>query len=401
MSMMFGEIACIKPSRQPGEVQELTLDRMRTNQDRGISTQLVPDCNVVIDMIIASSPQESLETTRARNRLQPLMSFLRSSSENGLTYHISPFFGLNEMPRENAVLGIGSLDSFSTKFDLNWIDAQRSVVADRNSIGLLSRGFQALDQDLQCVLSLPYSALLLMLVVSRDLPCSKPLVRFRHFLRLYRRLIDVISIREITIARFVFAPEPDPDSDLRKTWEKIVSNFTGRNHRTKRAITKSRDLDRTSLNGAFDLFLLNSALISDYCGLQGEAVDTWVLTADAKLAALTDAVYHSDMGTGQTGLFVVTEDYQDQGDYWRETHQDMQALGFLFRAGLKPSPSRQRARALGVLALAEQGLHGTIPLDGDALRFSGTHWVNTDYHGVLVTPTFHSSAEERGNKEHV
>ncbi|KAF1721712.1 hypothetical protein CSC75_05720 [Pseudoxanthomonas wuyuanensis] len=349
---------------------------------------MVPDSNVVIDMIDAADSQDSQKATRARDRLQPLTSFLRSCSENGLRYHISPFFGLNEMRNDSAGPGVASLDSFSSRFGLHWVDAHPEHDVSQMIVGILTRGFRELEAELQCVLAPPYCALLLMLVVARDLPSASPLARFRHFLRLYRRLIDVISIREITIARFAFAPEPVEEGSLYPTWSRILLNFTKRQKLSQRWPTTASQLDKAALNGAFDLFLLNSALLSDYKGLQGERLDTWILTADAKLAALTDAVHHTDMGTGKTGLFCVTQDYRDQGDYWRETHHDMQALNTRFRPWLKTSVVQQRARAISIMALAEQGLHGRQPPQGMTLRFSGDPKIGHQRIGVLIPPPF-------------
>lgn len=394
MSATFGTIACIKASRPQGVIPELTLDRLRANQEKGVSTQLIPDCNVVIDMIHAADPRDSPEATKARARLQPLTSFLRSCSENGLTYYISPFFGLNEMRSDRAAPGVGGLDSFSNKFGLHWIDAHPEHDVGSTIIGILTRGFRELEPELQCVLAPPYCVLLLMLVVARDLPMASPLARFRHFMRLYRRMIDVVSIREITIARFAFAPAPAKESSLYPTWDKILLNFTKRDKHSQRWPTTPSQLDKAALNGAFDLFLLNAALASDYKGLQGERLDTWILTADAKLAALTDAIHHTDLGTGETGLFVSTQDYRDQGDYWRETHYDMQALNVRFRPWLNPSIVQQRARALGIMALAEQGLHGRHPPQGTQLRFSGNANAAHQHDGVLMPPPFSARVSE-------
>jgi len=333
---------------------------------------LLPDSNVIIDMIKASDPAfPAIDGTLAKFRLLDLVSFLRSCSTEGLTYYMSPFLGLHEMLADQAVEGVRGLDVFADKFGLGWQDAHPDVVPDLTRVGRPTGGYCALGEDEQKVLSLNYAALLLMMVVARDLAHVSPLTRFRHFLRLYRRRVGMVSMRAITIARFVFAPAPDATATLYGTWDRIVRNFTQRSTHTQRIPRTFRQQDRAALNGAYDLFLLDAALVSDYNGIAGERVDTWVLTADSKLAALTDAVHHTDGGTGETGLFVASEDYSDEGEYWRETQRDVAALSRAFRPHLKPSVTQQRARAYGVLALSEQGIHGIRPPAGIRLAYSG------------------------------
>ncbi|OOW83413.1 hypothetical protein Xvtw_16470 [Xanthomonas campestris pv. vitiswoodrowii] len=362
---------------------------MRENQEKGVDTQLIPDSNVIIDMIDAVGRDDQPRSHRARSRLGRLIEFLRECSGQGMSYYVSPMFGLDEMKREETKKGIPLLDMFAQQFGLRWSDAhpQHSISVDVG-VGEANRSFGSLLIDRQLTLSLPFGALLLALVVGRDLSSATPLAKFRHFLRLYHRMIDIVSIREITIARFMFAPPPTDDSPIKSIREKIVRNFARERGRGDRWPETYAQLDRTALNGAFDLHLLNVAISADHTGVDGRPVDTWIVSADLKLAALTDALHHSSMGTDQTGKYVITQDYRAYGDYWRQTHQDMQGLNQRFRADLKPSFVRQRARAFGVLALAQQGLRGDRPVQGSQLRHAAFPRDDEDRLGVLVLPSW-------------
>jgi len=388
MHRTFGKIACIKASRPPGPIPELTFDRMKQNQANGIGTQLVPDCNVVIDMIRACSTEDTEQTRIAKERLSPFIYFLQSCQEQGINYYISPFMGLNEMRRSEAALGPSALEIFSNIYGLAWTDTHPQLQPDLHSIGLIERGYGALSMESQGILSKTYGPLLLMLVLARDLSHLSPLAKFKNYLRLYRRFIDIISTREITIARFLFAPTPATSDSIYQTWEKITLNFTGRKSLSQHLPRTARQLDRAALNGALDLIILDSALISDYKGLDGQRLDTWIVTADLKLAALTDAVHHTDLGTGQTGMYLVTHDYRDQGEYWNQTHREMEKLNFQYRPHLKPSIALQRTRAVRVIGLAEQGLNGEQQPPGVPLRFTGLQRVDHHYNCVHVRPPF-------------
>ncbi|TAA32932.1 hypothetical protein [Pseudoxanthomonas winnipegensis] len=361
---------------------------MKQNQAKGIGTQLVPDCNVVIDIIRACSTDDTEQTRMAKKRLSPFISFLQTCQTQGISYYISPFMGLSEMRRPEAALGPSALEKFSKIYGLAWTDTHPQLQPDLNSIGLLERGYGSLSTESQGILSKTYSPLLLMLVIARDLTHLSPLAKFKNYLRLYRRFIDIVSVREITIARFLFAPTPALSDTIYQTWEKITLNFTGRKDLSQHLPRTARQLDRAALNGALDLVILDSALLSDYRGLDGQRLDTWIVTADLKLAALTDAVHHTDLGTGQTGKYLVTHDYRDQGEYWYQTHTVMEQLTSQYRPHLRPSIALQRARALRIMGLAEQGLNGEQKPPGIPLRSTGFQRIEHHCNCVLVSPPF-------------
>ncbi|WP_045771214.1 hypothetical protein [Xanthomonas albilineans] len=389
MPHKFGDIACIKAQRLPGESPALTFERILENYKKGVDTQLIPDSNVIIDMIDAVGRDDQLRTRKARARLGPLIDFLLECSRRGLIYYFSPMFGLDEMKRGEAIDGIPLLDKFSRQFGLGWNDARPGhPIPVELGVVEANRSFSKLDIDRQLLVSLPFGALLLALVVGRDLSSATPLAKFRHFLRLYHRMIDIVSIREITIARFIFAPPAADDSPIKAVQGNIVRNFARERKRDDRWPETYAQLDRIALNGAFDLHLLNAAISADHTGVDGRPVDTWILSADFKLAALTDALHHSSMGNDHISKYVVTQDYRGYGDYWLQTNQDIQDLNQRFRVDLKPSIVRQRARAFGVLALAEQGLRGDRPVQGVRLRHATFPWDGEDRPGVLVLPPF-------------
>ncbi|MBK0055616.1 hypothetical protein [Stenotrophomonas sp. S39] len=387
MSKTFGRIAAIKASRKPGDFPELSFNRLRRNQDSGIETTLLMDCNVVIHMRNAVQVSDEVERNKSIKALTPLAAFLRECSERQLRYTVSPFFGLNEMRSTEAGAAVSALDEFSRIFGLHWIDADNAVAGDPTTLGLTDRGFLQLPDDVQHFVSAPYAGLLLMLIVARDVQAD-PVTKFRRYLRLYRRLINVTSIREITIARFLFAPEPVEGTRFHDIWKPIVLNFTGRKKLTTKLHNRSDHLDRAASNGALDLQLLNAANLSDYTGVDGRRQDTWVLTGDLKLAALTAAVHHTDLGTGLVGLAVATEDFGDQGEYWHETNRDMAALNSAFRMNLKVSPRRQRQRAIALLAMAERGLMGQLAYPGAPLRHWGPPHTTPDSPFDLVESVF-------------
>lgn len=362
MSSLFGKIACIKASRDPESSPILDFERLAANQRKEILTQLIPDTNVIINMTKASDANEPAEDrTLQKYGLLEVVQFLRRCSDLHLTYYFSPFFSISEMPSAEAASSALALNLFSQKFGLNWTDAHPEIVPDLSIIGRPRKGYMGLELDERRWLAVPYSALLLMLFVARDFADCAPIVKFRRYLRLYRRIVNIVSLREIAVAAFVFAPIPGEDEEIYPTWDRIVRNFTGRKKLSMKFPTRPSQMDRVALNSAHDTTLLNVANYGDAKGLDGDMLDTWVITGDLKLHALTEVVHHTGFGTRDVGLGLVLKNFSSFGSYWREAHEEINTLGRAFRWDLKTNPDEQVKRALNVIALSELGYENTEP----------------------------------------
>lgn len=313
-------------------------------------------------MAKAADPNEPPgDETLRKFGLLHLVEFLRKCTEYRLNYYFSPFFSISEMPSGEAINCASALDLFSRKFGLGWVDVHPDIVPDLSTIGRSIRGYMGLELEERRWLAVPYSALLLMLFVERDFGDRAPIVKFRRYLRLYRRVINITSLREIAVAAFVFAPTPTSDDEIYPIWERVVRNFTGRKKLSMKLPTTPSQMDRVALNSAHDTALLNVANYADAKGIDGDMLDTWVITGDLKLHALTEVVHHTGFGTRDVGLGLVLQNFSRCGAYWRAAHEEINALGRAFRWGLMTSPDEQVKRALHVIALSEIGYENTEP----------------------------------------
>jgi hypothetical protein len=210
-----------------------------------------------------------------------------------------------------------------------------------------------------------------MLLIKRDGADFSSIGKFRRFLREYKRLIGIVSLREISIARYVFAAQEDCSGPLDRIRSRVERNFA-RNKKNKLP-TDASDMCATALNGAFDLLLLNAVNIADTKGLDGRKLDCWVITQDEKLQDFNDLCFSVDMNTGQAGLLTAVSTHSDDSEYWQKTQHILHEfalegservlssliqsmLGFDDGAEIKRKIAQLPEIARKVIAFAEAGL---------------------------------------------
>lgn len=339
----FGKIHALKASRSDHNVGDpaLDFDRLLSNQSRGIETNFLADNNLMIDVDDAcNADRPATNATLDALGLLEWVNFLRQCDSRGLRYAFTPFFAYAEMPRELAQSRASHLNDFARKFGLQWLDDEGSP--DFAQLGRADQTFDSLDKDQQTFLAISFAALLLMLVVNRDGAEFSPLGKFRRYLREYKRLIGTVSVRELAIARYVFATQSDCPGALDRVRSRIEKNFARKDGKRPKDI---ESMYATALNGAFDLMLFMAMNVADTRGLEGRPLDCWLFTRDEKLKEYNDLCFNADMGTGQAGLFTVVNSHVDVSEYWRQSGE---ALHQFASEGSKRVLQSMARRALGL-----------------------------------------------------
>ena len=327
----------------------------------GVQTQLMLDANILIAMEHCSRDGvEASDSTLYRHGLLEWVSFLRECSRLGLRYYLSPFFALQELPVEKVEEAAKAVDVFPRKFGLDWLDDEAARSPELAHVGRrVGQGrFEGMRDPERRMFAMNYAGLLLMLVVARDCMNRAPFVTFMHYLRLYHRRIDLVSMRNLSIARLVFGPAPPQGSEFHATWERIVRNFTDRSSLSQRLPRSPHQMDKAALNGAYDLMLLDAALVAEARGVEDQALDPWIVSADKKLAAMGEILHHTGAGKREAGRYVQTACFAQYGEYWARTEEVLSHLGTRARMDIQWALLEQRA--LGVVALAANGIGGAI-----------------------------------------
>jgi hypothetical protein len=316
----FGiKLHAIKASRPTSEEDDpsLTFDRLQSNQARGIETNFVTDNNLMIEVDRASEVgRPATDGTLAELDLFEWVNFLRECDSRGLHYRLTPFFAYAEMPARLAQSRASRLQQFSRKFGLIWHDEEPDP--DFSCLGRADLTFEGLDAHQQSILSLSFSALLLMLVVNRDGAEFSPLGKFQRYLREYKKLIGTVSLREIAISRYVFATQAECPGSLDQVRSRVERNFARKNDKRPRNV---EEMCATALNGAFDLLLFTAMNVADTNGLSGRRLDCWLFTLDGKLKEYNDLCFNVGSGTGQAGLFTAITTHAAASEYWLHTSE--------------------------------------------------------------------------------
>jgi hypothetical protein len=320
MTQFGSKLYALKASRHNNEEPDpsLTLERLRINQEAGVETNFVTDNNLMIEIDKACEPDRpASDTTLEDLKILEWVNFLRECDNQRLHYAFTPFFAYAEMPTKLAQSRAARLYHFAEKFGLAWHDEEPNP--DFSTVGRADLTFEGLDTNQQTIMSLSFSALLLMLLINRDGADFSPIGKFRRYLREYKRLIGTVSLREIAIARYVFATQEDCLGSLDRTRSRIELNFA-RNKKGKRP-QNVEDMCATALNGAFDLLLFNVMNIADTKGLDSRKLDCWLFTFDGKLKDYNDLCFNVGMGTDQAGLFAAITTHADVSEYWQQTSE--------------------------------------------------------------------------------
>lgn len=185
-------------------------------------------------------------------------------------------------------------------------------------------GFWDRTQDAQVAFSLSYSLLLLLQAVCIDGTEKNHFARFRRFIDLVTAEVDVLSAKEIEIARWCLSPAIDEDEAYGKRRKRMIQNFARIKGRRPRSITELR---RIALNGTHDLWFITSAMYLDVHGLCGIAQDTWIATFDDKLAEYCNYFNYVPAGA-LTGAFAASECRPSAFDpgYWKQTEAFLEPL---------------------------------------------------------------------------
>ena len=357
----FGKLFCCKVYRNAGESPCLDFARISSNMLVGRQTQLTLDTNVVISMTKCCDPSASADDlTLKRHGLLDFVEFLRNCDSNGLSYHISPYFALMEMPASETSSAMAAIDVFPSKFELNWIDDLHSTVPRSSSVGRhagTDRYF-AQSEGERRFMAHYYGGLLLLLLVARDFSASTPYAQFSTFLRLSRSYLSIVSSRLLQIARFVLAPAPHQDEEIYGMWRDIVLNFTQRERPTQRYPTSFHQMDKAAMNGSHDLMVLDAVLFAESRGLGGTDVDPWIVTADRKLASMLRLIHHVGVSKGQAGMIFAAECMAQHGEYWSRTEKalEQRVPRLAFNAGI----DRLEDQALTIRSLAQNDIRRAI-----------------------------------------
>lgn len=310
-----------RPSRSGDTEPVLNPTLVAINASHGIETTLVFDTNVLIAMerVVKGGNKNSLLKEHGLHNLIDLLGRCPSNS-----ICLSPGRAFDEMPPALAERSRWSFEAFCATHLPTFGDAPNCI---RTTFGGKDSDYGYLDLDpvTQAFLAIPFTALLYLNIIDKSFTGS-PIQKFKEFLRRLSRDLDMLSAKEIEIAKYCFA---EPPATARETIE--IKRLLRRNFlKTKKdkAVHTYAEAVAVAFNGACDLTLINFVNVAQTEGLDGVQQDCWIATRDKKLFEFSKILHYLDLN-GEAGKFAVPTILPEHSndEYWQQTNHEQQSLG--------------------------------------------------------------------------
>jgi len=307
------KLSFLKVSRRSGNLPLLDPVVVARNKAKGIETTLLLDTNVLIYMETAVKNGNSWGDLKALG-LDKLVKLLGRCPPQSVC--LSPGCAFNEMPPGLADASRSDFEAFLAKHLPSFTDTPNST---RNAYAGKTRdfGFEDLSEEHQAVLAASFTSLLLMLLVEYRSGAA-PIDKFQLLLERLVTTLDLLSLKEVEIARYVFAPDGKQGTPTQDSITVLRRNFA--KTKAKKAPRTADELLKVAFNGACDLHLINAAVSMDNRGLDNVPQDTWITTFDDKLADFCSIFHYLDDGEHTGALGVMNLNAEQAGAaYWEES----------------------------------------------------------------------------------
>lgn len=310
-----------RPSRSTIEEPVLNPVVIARNASHGAETTLVLDTNVLIAMerVVKGGNKNAL---LKQHGVHNLIELLKRCPPKSVC--LSPGRAFAEMPPALAENAKGHFEDFCAKHLPSFCDTPnsiRTIFSGKHT----DYGYLDLDPDSQALLAIPYAALLYLNIVDKKF-LGSPIQKFEEFLRRLSVDLDMLSAKEIEIAKYCLAEPPATSVETIRIRKLLRRNFL----KTKddKAIHTFADAKAVAFNGACDLTLINTANIVQTDGLDGVPQDCWIATRDKKLYEFSKISHYLDLN-GEAGQFALSTTLPEHGhdEYWQQAADAFQSTG--------------------------------------------------------------------------
>lgn len=303
-----------RPTRTDKTEPVLNPVLVASNASMGIETTLILDTNLLVAMerVVKEGNKKSIIKKYGLHNLIDMLSRCPPKS-----IFLSPGRAFDEMPPALAEQSRKYFDIFCSTHLPSFVDTPNSI--RKIYAGKLDNyGYLDLDLKAQAFLAIPYACLLYLNIIDKKFP-GKPIEKFQEFLRRLSYDVDIVSSKEVEIAKYCFA-NPSPSAIETIRLRKIFrANFL--KTKNNKAVYSYEEAMAVAFNGACDLVLINFANVMQTRGLDGQSQDCWIATRDKKLFEYSKVVHYLD-AFGEAGLIAVsTQLPENQNDeYWQQAN---------------------------------------------------------------------------------
>ncbi|MDJ1637436.1 hypothetical protein [Rhizobium rhizogenes] len=314
-------IRAFKSSSNSTEIINLDRDAIRENHRNGRQTNIMFDTNILIAIESAYKTGQRHQELKNAGVLE-LARLIEKTSRYGV--FISPAAAYQELPPARRGDVEAAFDRFLADYLPNFREDPNSMKVPYAGGKMDPEHFSALSLERQKAISCSYASLLAINVIHR-LEALNGLEKFALYIDYCAEVLDLISLKELTIARYVFAPENGLTEQLRTRKVAITNNFVKLKKGGGKGLTPDKVLERIALNGANDLKLIAAADIVNNSREQFNfgiiEHDVWIATSDDKLYEFCCACpgYMRRERGGPLARYVETHTDIKGTRYWRDS----------------------------------------------------------------------------------
>jgi hypothetical protein len=310
----------IKPNHLGTSIPELSAEIVRVNKSKNIETTLILDNNVLVTMerIVKNGNKWS---SALESDLNNLLELLKNCPPYSIC--LSPAFALNEMPPQRAQSARDAYELFCEKHLPTFVDTPNSTNSSYDGVNE-NYGFNDLSIRSQKVLSITYLNFLYLNYIYHFFK-GAPLEKFKAYVDLLDKKVDLLSATELEIAKYCFC-------DITKIKDKSTTDFVKNIRNNSVKITEYKknprlpkslaEFQKIAFNAASDIHLLHVVNAMDGRYLDGIKQDCWVATLDKKLASFSN-FFHQLSINGELQPYSISSApklIQEQ-EYWDLAHE--------------------------------------------------------------------------------
>lgn len=252
MSELHPRTYFFKPSHPLGGVPVLNQIRVAENLSKGITTTLVLDTNVLIRMekVVYGGNKKSL---LKEHGLHNLVDFVNRCPPQSIA--LSPGMALGEMPPASAEKSRWLYEVFCSEHLPRFVDTPNCIKSKFEG-KKTNYGFLDLEPIAQAFLAIPFCSLLYLNIVDKTYQGS-PIRKFEEFLRRLSDDLDILSAKEIEIAKYCFSEPPAKSREAIEVKKVFRENFLKTKIGKGKLVRTFNEAMAVAFNGACDLSLIN------------------------------------------------------------------------------------------------------------------------------------------------
>ena len=321
MTIHTKTIHVFKSSNDGATAVRLDKSIIRNNSTTGYSTNILLDTNILIDIEAAYRTKSRHKFLREAGVIE-LVKMVKAARNSSI--FLSAGAAFQEIPPNRRSNIERAYNRFLSDYLPSFCDDPNSLPLSEAAEYEGTPDFSDLSPQHQQVISIPYASLLAANVLDR-LPELSGFEKFALYFKYCAEVLDMVSLKELVIARYAFAPELGINAEVRDRRNSVRNNFFKLKKAARKNLTEGEAIIRISMNGAMDLRVIIASDIvnnaEEQFPLGLTKMDVWIATSDSKLYEFCQSCPGLIPNSGSGPMARMLDPHLDitKTDYWQKT----------------------------------------------------------------------------------